>query len=296
MDRIEELFNKVNKHFKCEYLGNQLLIHGDCLDVMELMEDKSIDCFVSDVPYKIIAGGVRIVELGDEPSGIFNKRDYSKTDPKGCLNRGRKVVSDGSRIANKWLKKDSSSIPSAVKDGKMFKHNDIKFEEWLPIIFEKLKLQTHAYIMINGRNLKDLQQKSEDANFEYQNLLVWNKGNATPNKYYMQQLEFILMLSKRPARNINNMGSKNLFNIPNIIGNKIHPTEKPVSLMEQLIINSTNKNEIVCDLFAGSFTTTIACIRTGRKSICVEKDETYYKIGVERVKEELAQGNLFAQN
>jgi len=50
--------------------------------------------------------------------------------------------------------------------------------------------------MVNARNLKDLQQAAEDVGFLFQQLLVWKKGNATPNRYYMNQLEFILMPRK----------------------------------------------------------------------------------------------------
>lgn len=280
---ILELFK-----YKSYLDGNIIVINADCLDVMKEIQANSIDLLLTDCPYKIIAGGVRIIENKDEPSGIFSKRDYNKTDPQGILSR-RGIVVDNNKIGNKWLKKDTSQIPCAVKNGKMFDYNDIISKEWLKPTFDCLKKQSHAYIMINGRNLKDLQQESENAGFEYQNLLVWNKNNATPNKYYMQQLEFILMLSKRPARNINNMGTKNLFNIPNIIGNKAHPCEKPVSLMQILIENSTNENDIVFDPFCGSGATAIASIKSKRKCIAVEIDTVFFDITCNRIESELKQ-------
>jgi site-specific DNA-methyltransferase (adenine-specific) len=256
---------------------------GDCLDVMATLPDESIDCIVTDCPYHIIAGGVRIEYAGDECKGILNKRDYSKTDPKDCLNRGKIVVSDGTVCSNKWLKKGDVGIPSATKNGKMFEHNDIKFSEWLPEVFRVLKKGSHCYIMINGRNLSELQSDAEKVGFEYQNLLAWVKNNATPNKYYMQGMEFILMLSKRPAKNINNMGTKNYFQIPNIIGNKVHPSEKPVDLMAVLIENSTLPNEIVLDPFGGGCPVAVACINLNRQYICIEKDELYFDIANERI-------------
>ena len=133
----------------------------------------------------------------------------------------------------------------------MFSNNDIKFSEWLPDVYRILKEGTHCYIMINGRNLKELQQCAEDVGFKFQNLLVWDKSNKTPNQFYMQQIEFILMLSKRPARNINERGTSNLLSFKNLVGNKVHPTEKPVELMEVFVSNSTNENDIVLDPFMG---------------------------------------------
>lgn len=64
---------------------------------------------------------------------------------------------------------------------------------------------------------------------------------------------------------------------------KLHPTQKPVALFEYLIKTYTNEGELVLDNCAGSFTTAIACINTDRNFICMEKDEKYYNIGVERI-------------
>jgi len=263
----------------------------DCMDGLKQIKDESIDCIVSDVPYKIIAGGVRIEYQNDECSGVLNKRKQTaKNDPKGCLSRGKRVViSDGTNCSNKWLKKNTADMVGAVKDGKMFEHNDIEFSEYLPELFRVLKKGTHCYLMINGRNLAELQSESEKVGFEYQNLLVWNKGNATPNKYYMQGAEFILMLSKRPARNINNMGATNIFNIPNV-RDKSHPTEKPTKLLEELIKNSTNKDDIVLEPFVGSGSTINACINLNRQYIGFEIDEEYFKVAQERIKR--ANGNI----
>lgn len=116
---------------------------GDALELMKQIPDNSIDCVVTDCPYRIVAGGVSL------------KREDS---PSGCLNR--KYVSDGTRCSNKWIKKDINDVPSACRQGKMFLHNDMEFEDWLPDLFRVLKNGTHCYIMINDRNLKELQQKS----------------------------------------------------------------------------------------------------------------------------------------
>src|ERR1017187_7631094 len=68
---------------------------------------------------------------------------------------------------------------------------------------------------------------------------------------------------------------------------KTHPTQKPVALFEYLIKTYTNENDLVLDNVAGSFTTAIACINTGRRFICIEKDPEYFKKGVERIENHL---------
>jgi site-specific DNA-methyltransferase (adenine-specific) len=262
----------------------------DCLEILKQIPTESVDCVATDCPYHIIAGGVRTEYKNNECSGVLGKRDYSKTDPKGVLNRGKNIVST-STLGAKWLKSDGS-VPSAVKNGKMFEYNEIKFSEWLPEIFRVLKKGTHCYIMVDGANLYELQQEAYKVGFVYQNLLIWNKGNATPNKWYMKAVEFILMLSKRPARNINNMGSKTIINIPNIIGNKKHPTEKPVQLMEHLILNSTQENDIVLEPFAGAGSTLLAAQKLNRRFIGCEIDPLYHKICVDRLNGEYDKGSL----
>ena len=64
---------------------------------------------------------------------------------------------------------------------------------------------------------------------------------------------------------------------------KVHPTQKPVALMEYLIKTYTNEGEIVLDNTFGSCTTGVACVNLGRKFIGIEMDENYYNIGKERV-------------
>jgi len=73
---------------------------------------------------------------------------------------------------------------------------------------------------------------------------------------------------------------------------RLHPNEKPVSLMGHLI-NKLTQEITVLDPFMGSGTTGIACIRTGRRFIGIEKDPAHYLTALTRIKNELAQGDLF---
>lgn len=190
----------------------------DCLDVLKRLPDECIDLLVTDCPYRIVQGGCTTIPRKDEPKGIFNRRNTFTQD--------------------------------TAKSGKLFKHNDIEFEEWLPEVYRVMKQNTHSYIMINARNLKELQVECEKVGFEFQQLLVWEKGNATPNRYYLNAYECILMLKKGNAKSINNMGMTNLLKVPNIKGNKIHPTQKPVDLMRVFVENSSDVGDVVLDPFA----------------------------------------------
>ena len=68
-----------------------------------------------------------------------------------------------------------------------------------------------------------------------------------------------------------------------VLGTTIHPTQKPVALMEYLIKTYTNENETVLDFTFGSGTTGVACMNTGRKFIGIEKDAGYFEIASKRI-------------
>lgn len=216
---------------------------GDCLELIKAIPDESIDLVLTDPPYKIVSGGNT---TGKMKGGILGENN-----------------------------------PNA-KSGKMFENNDIKFDQWLPEIYRVLKDGTHCYIMINARNLLDLWNAARSAGLQFVNLLIWKKNNKTPNKYYMNQCEFILMLRKGKARNINDMGMSNFFEIENV-KNKQHPTEKPVELMQILITQSTDEQAIVLDPFLWIGATALAAVASNRHYIGFEINEQYFDIACKRL-------------
>ena len=82
------------------------------------------------------------------------------------------------------------------------------------------------------------------------------------------------------------------FNCPNRNG-ILHPTQKPLELLEYLVKTYTNENETVLDFTAGSGTTAIACINTNRNFILIEKDNTYFELAKKRIETHVSQQKLF---
>jgi len=281
-------------------------INDDCIKTMKKLKDESIDVCITDCPYIVKWWWTRTI-LIDENWNEINK-NWAKTDPKGCLNRWYKeikVPSSNTKCNDKWKKKWETIVNSNVRDWKMFEHNDLSFADWLPELYRIMKNWTHTYIMINARNLKELQLEAEIcANTEeekekirnwkrvkkkwfiFQNLLVWNKWNFTPNKYYMQGAEFILMLRKWPARNINDMWSTNIINVKNIIWKKQHPTEKPAELYEYMLKNSINlpseenpnPTNWIIDPFAWCWPIIEAWKKYNCNIVAIEIDKEYFEI------------------
>ena len=163
-----------------------------------------------------------------------------------------------------------------------------KFEDWLPELHRVMKNGTHIYLMCNFKNLNDLMNKSLAVGFKHINLLVWEKNNCTPSQFYMKNCEYTLLLRKGSSKYINDIGgSKTVHKFGNIIGNKVHPTEKPIGLMEFYVKNSSNEGDVVLDMFMGSCSTGVACVNTKRNFIGIELDENYFNIAESRINQAL---------
>ena len=180
--------------------------------------------------------------------------------------------------------KSNASLSKSMggNNGKVFEHNDINFSMWVPEVFRVLKDGSHAYFMTNFINLFALQKELTDSGFKIHNLLVWKKNTCTANRWYMKNAEYTLFARKGGAKTINNPSSKVVhdFNNPR---DKVHPTEKPVGLMDYYIENSSTRLDTVLDPFMGSGTTGVAAKSLGRGFIGIELDETYFNIAKERI-------------
>jgi site-specific DNA-methyltransferase (adenine-specific) len=114
--------------------------------------------------------------------------------------------------------------------------------------------------------------------------LVWNKRQTIPN-FASAELAFC---------NAEGVTAKVFdYSIHRHNHNdKFHPTQKPVSLMKWCLELTTNEGDLVLDCFAGSGTTGVACVQTGRRFIGVEIDPDYYAIAKRRIQEALMQPRL----
>lgn len=172
-----------------------------------------------------------------------------------------------------------------------------------------------ALRMSNMKNYKYdwIWEKTKGSNFAllkhqpwkmFENIIIFNAKNTyNPQKYLVDDEK----IDKR--KNVNNPltnkdgvygklnrtrkkddGTRypsNIIKISNPNNNSLHPTQKPVALMEYLIKTYTDENELVLDFTMGSFTTAIACLNTKRNFIGIELDENYFKIGSKRVENHL---------
>jgi site-specific DNA-methyltransferase (adenine-specific) len=188
------------------------------------------------------------------------------------------IITDPPYKVITWWKNWEKWKPSWIltKNKQLMNHIP-EFKDWLPKCYNILKEQSHIYLMTNMLNLKDMMIETERAWFYIHNILIWKKNNATPNRWYMKNCEYIIFAKKWKSKLINNCWNRVVeeFNNPR---NKLHPTEKPVELMEMYINNSSKEWELILDPFAWSWTTWVACKNTNRNYILIEKEKEYIDI------------------
>ena len=183
--------------------------------------------------------------------------------------------------------------PSGIlkkNDGKIFTNNDIKPSEYMAELYRVLKKGTHCYIFINFINLQEMMLEAEKVGFKLHTLLVWEKNNKTPSRWYMKNQEYILFMRKGKAKPVKNTGVGHILKCNNV-RNKTHPCEKPVDLLELLIENSSDEGNTVLDCFMGTGSTGVACANTNRKFIGIEIDDNYFEIAQDRIVE-LGKGEI----
>jgi site-specific DNA-methyltransferase (adenine-specific) len=213
--------------------------HGDCLQLMKDIPDKSIDLIVTDPPY------------------LMNyQSNYRKVKYKHIENDKD----------SKWL------ISASMKE-----------------FYRILKDDTAIYVFCSWHHIDFFKSEFENY-FKLKNIIVWNKNNTSMGDLkgsFAPKHEFILF-GHKGRRVLEGFRHPDVLNAKRT-GNKLHPTEKPIDLIETFIKTSSKKDEVVLDSFIGSGTTAIAALNTSRFFIGIEKEKEYVDIANKRIQEAVSE-------
>lgn len=238
------------------------LMHGDCIELMKAITDKSIDMVLTDPPYGTTACKWDTV-IPFAPMWEQLKR-ITKDNGAICL--------FGSEIFSASLIMSNTS---------MYKYT---------LIWKKSKIGRYAQAKLRFLN-------------EHEDILIFSRlGKCSSNskvkmKYYPQGLTpFGKVVSDSSHKNGTRENRKQLkdylqeyTNYPKSIlsfpsvARTIHPTQKPVALLEYLIKTYTLEGETVLDFTMGSGSTGVACKNLKRNFIGIEKDDKYFEIAKNRI-------------
>ena len=166
-----------------------------------------------------------------------------------------------------------------IQNDDNLKFLDLFFEKTYELLIDN----AHIYVFCSWHNI-DKFKIAFEKHFKLKNIIVWEKNNTSMGDLkgsYAPKHEFILFGHK--GRRLRN--GKRLPDVlqANRTGNKLHPTQKPVSLLQIFIEQSSNENETILDPFMGSGSTGVAALNTNRKFIGIELDEKYFNIAKDRL-------------
>ena len=240
------------------------LILGDCLDEMSKLDNKSIDLILTDPPYGITQCKWDNV-IPFEPMWKELKRVIKDN---GCIALfGTEPFSSALRMSNikqfkydwYWEKSHSTGFLNAYKQ-------PLRTIELISIFYKK---QVFYNPQIKDKDLNKIRP--------YKKL-----GGKTASVYSKNgyQVGGVTKLSNKKTL------PKNLIYFPSNT-KKIHPTQKPVALLEYLIKTYTNDNDTVLDFTMGSGSTGVACKNINRNFIGIEKDNEYFNIAKDRIESTL---------
>ena len=121
------------------------------------------------------------------------------------------------------------------------------------------------------------------------NLIVWDYGWIKAGNFYRPTYELIIFATNGDSKRTFSRGEADVWCgircVNYTLSNRRHQAEKPVGLMEKMILNSSKEDDTVLDPFMGSGTTGVACVETGRKFIGFEKEQNFFEISQKRIAE-----------
>lgn len=242
---------------------NVTLYRGDCLEVLKTLPGDSVDAVVADPPYGTTACKWDTV-IPLEPMWDRLKRVTKKNAA---------IVMTSSQPFTTTL------IASNMK---MFKYEWIWAKNFGSnfAVARKQAFKEHENICVFYRRQPTYNPQMEERSEA-------GKAFAKNCKYEKRKSEHNSMRSGKAERhpNLRLPGSVRKFNCER----GLHPTQKPVALMEYLIKTYTNEGETVLDFTMGSGTTGVAAVKSGRKFIGIELDKGYYEIAKKRIQDAQAE-------
>ena len=241
------------------------LMKGDCLEMMKSIPDGSVDLILTDPPYATTKNKWDSI-IPFEPMWDHLKRIIK---PKGV------IVLFAQTPFDKIL--GASNLDMLKYEWVWFKNRPTGH---LNSKFAPLKSHENILVFTEG-STSFVKNTKNSSTYNPQGLVACLKVNKRTrgNGNYDEvnnKLENVALFENYP---------KSVLNFKVEVG--LHPTQKPVALLEYLIKTYTQENETVLDFTAGSMSTAIACINTNRKGIMIEKDDHYFKVGSDRVDQAL---------
>ena len=247
-----------NKYYYEE--DNFKLLHGDALLLLKKLPSKSIDMIFADPPYFLSGDGITCsagkmvsVKKGewDEKISIKEKHNFNKKWIRAC----KRVLKDDGTI---WI---SGTMHNIYSIG--------------------MALEEEGFKIINNITWKKLNPPpniSCRAFVHSTETILWAKKDLKNNKH---KFNYNLMKELNNGKQMKDVWETSLTK-PSEKKQGKHPTQKPIALLEKIILASTDENDLILDPFNGSGTTGIVASRLKRKYIGIDKEKEYLDLTIRR--------------
>ena len=239
---------------------NFKLIQGDSLKILKSIEPKSINMIFADPPYFLSNNGISC--SGGKMVSV-NKGDWDKS----------LSIEEKHKFNRKWIRlcyqvlKDNGTIWIS---GTM--HN---------IYSIGMALEREGFKIINNITWKKLNPPpniSCRAFVHSTETILWAKKDVKNSKY---KFNYLLMKELNSGKQMKDVWESSLTKPSEKIHGK-HPTQKPIKILERIILASTDEGDLILDPFNGSGTTGIAANRLNRKYIGIEKETKFLDLTIRR--------------
>ena len=224
-----------------------MIILSDCFDYLRQMESGSVDLILTDPPYDIS----RSSNFKSGKLSKFNQIsiDFGYWDTEIDLEQ---LFKEYYRV----LRKGGTLV--------------LFFDIWKSSFIKEIALQNK---------------------FKQPRIGQWLKNNPVPVNSKVNYLsncsEYFFSFVKDKNPTFNSEYDNGIYNFPLCHGKERleHPTQKPLELIKNLVLKHSKPGDLVLDTFGGTCTTAVACHLTDRRYICVERDEKYYNLSIQRIQQ-----------
>lgn len=245
---------------------------GNCLEKMQEFPDNTFDMIFADPPYMLSNDGIscqngKMVSVNkgswDKSKGIENDFEFNKTWLSEC----RRILKENGTI---WVSGTYHNIYSCGFAMQLLGFHILNDISWFkpnasPNLSCRFFTASHESLIWARKN------KKASHTFNYENMKNGNFPNDFLKKPNLQMRSVWAIGTPKP--------SEKTFGK--------HPTQKPIDLLDRIILSSTNENDLILDPFCGGGTTGVSCIKLGRRFIGIEKERDFFELSKKRIEQEI---------
>lgn len=209
-----------------------------------------------------------------------------------CLHVLPKIEKNSIDFAITDIPYESTQSHITRRDAKDLNSNfgdwDKFFIEWIPLLYNVLKENSGLVLFLPAHRYETVMTACCGAGFDHVQPWFWHKTNAVPVirrglQWAVENMAYFVK-GKHSLRIRNKGKCHNLFRCPYPSQDRIHPTQKPVKLLEQIVEYVSDPGQAIIDPFSGSATTGIAALSLERGYVGIEKEKEYFDKSVRRLK------------